>query len=121
MRKAFLFISLLFIANGYATNEHQTIDDIPMTGDVLVINQPSTTNYNHINFPKLNFIVKRGGVSNYKSVYGEHVVVKDVSTKNDGTVYVQLEPKNGKKFFGFLKRVKANYSEAIKSGELSTL
>lgn len=121
MKKAFLIISLVFIATGYAINGKQTTNDIPKIGDVLVINEPSKQNYNYINFPRLNFIVKRGGIANYKSVYGEHVVVIEVSTKNNGIVYVQLEPKNGKKFFGFLKQVKANYGKAIKSGELSTL
>ncbi|RIA09483.1 hypothetical protein OE09_1321 [Flavobacteriaceae bacterium MAR_2010_72] len=121
MKKAFLIISLVFIVNGYATNDQQTIDDLPKIGDVLVINEPSKQNYTHIDFPRLNFIVKRGGVANYDSVHGEHVVIKEIITKNDGTVYVQLEPKSGKKFFGFMKQVKANYEQAIKSGELSTL
>lgn len=121
MKKKVLFISLLFIVNGYTTNGQQAIEDIPKIGDVLVINEPSKQNYTHIDFPKLNFIVKRGGVANYDSVYGEYVVIKEIITKNDGTVSVQLEARSGKKFFGFLKQVKANYGEAIKSGELSTL
>ncbi|MFC4721663.1 hypothetical protein ACFO5O_05000 [Geojedonia litorea] len=121
MKKVFLFITLVFIANGYATNSQQSVDDLPKIGDVLIIKEPSKQSYSHIDFPKLNFIVKRGGVANYDSVLGEHVVVKDVSTKNDGTIYVKLEAKSGKKFFGFLKQVNANYEQAIKSGELSTL
>jgi hypothetical protein len=89
----------------------------PKVGDVLKITTPKHVAFNHIEFPKLNFIVKRGGLPNYKSVYGELVIVKKV-TNEDGSIHVLLERKDGKKFFGFLKQVSANYTESIEAGEI---
>ena len=64
-------------------------------------------------------MIKRGKVGNYKSVYGETVVVDDVITKDDGSTYVILKKKDGSKFFGIKTSVKANYDKAIKAGELA--
>jgi hypothetical protein len=90
----------------------------PKVGDVLKIKQPKTVSFKHIDFPRLNFIVKRGGLANYKSVYDELVVVKKV-TDNNGNIHVTLERKNGKKFFGYLKQVNANYTASIEAGEIA--
>ena len=95
--------------------------NVPAVGDILVINATSNTNYNYIDLPKLNVIVKKGGIANYKSVHGNHVVVTDVKTKDDGDVHVVLEKKDNTTFFGITKQVKANYNKAISSGELSKL
>lgn len=121
MKNIVLFIGLLFSGLGFASNSQQTQENIPKIGDVLVINAPTGQTYDHIKFPKLNIIVKRGGLANYKSVYGETVIVKNVMPKKDGKVYVQVESQNGKKFFGFLKTVNADYNKAIASGEMSIL
>ncbi|MDO7171157.1 hypothetical protein [Mariniflexile sp. AS56] len=91
----------------------------PKVGDVLVINSPNNNTYNHIDFPRLNTIVKRGGIANYKSVHGNHVVVKEVIKNEDGTTGIVLERQDNRKFFGFLKQVKANYTKSITAGELS--
>ena len=120
MKKIILFLGLLFSGFGFAFNG-QTQDDLPKIGDVLIINEPTGQTYDHIKFPKLNIIVKRGGLANYKSVYGETVIVKNVMTKKDGKIYVQVESQKGKKFFGFLKTVNADYNKAITSGEMSIL
>ena len=120
MKKIILFVGLLFSGLGFALNG-QTQDDLPKIGDILIINEPTGQAYDHIKFPKLNIIVKRGGIANYKSVYGETVIVKNVMTKENGKVFVQLESQNGKKFFGFLKTVNADYNNAIASGEMSIL
>ncbi|MFV9550895.1 hypothetical protein [Algibacter sp. PT7-4] len=92
----------------------------PKVGDVLKIKTPKTVAFKHIDFPRLNFIVKRGGVANYKSVYNELVIVKKVIDKN-GDIHVVLERKDGKKFFNYLKQVTANYTESLESGEMVTV
>lgn len=93
----------------------------PKIGDKLIIKEPSGPSYNHIAFPKLNFIVKRGKIANYKSVYDNEVVVREILAKDNGNTYVILEKKDGDKFFGFLTKVKANYNLAIDTGELSLM
>ncbi len=92
----------------------------PKIGDELVINSPKGIHYNHISFPRLNFLVKKGKPANYKSVYGNKVVVRQVIYKGSKT-YVLIEKKNREKFFGYITQVKANYNESIKSGELLEL
>ena len=112
-----LFAFGLTFANNRQPLELQQSD--PKVGDVLIINSPKGNTYNHIDFPRLNFIVKRGGIANYKSVYGKHVVIKEVIINEDGSKRIILENKDNSKFFGFLKQVEANYDQSLSSGEIS--
>ncbi|WP_223550466.1 hypothetical protein [Aestuariivivens sp. NBU2969] len=111
-----LILTIIFLAS--LTINAQ---DKPKVGDKLTINAPIGQSYNHIAFPKKNFIAKRGKVANYKSLYGNAVVIKELITNKKGDTYVILEKQDGKKFFGFLTKVKANYKAAVESGELSTI
>jgi len=111
-----LFFTLLFLGFCFVT----TAQSQPNIGDELVINEPYAQTYNYVNFPKPNTLLKRGKVANYKSVYGDTVVVDSVITKEDGTTYVILKKKDGSKFFGYLNTVKASYSKSIEAGEMST-
>ncbi|PKQ46565.1 hypothetical protein [Confluentibacter flavum] len=110
----FFVVGLSFANNNPLPNQNE-----PQVGDVLVINTPSGSEYNHIFFPKLNMIAKRGRVANYKSVHGNHVVVKEVITKSNGNTYVILEKKDNTQFFGFVKKVRANYEKSLNAGEIS--
>lgn len=110
----FFAFSLSFANNNPFPNQNE-----PQVGDVLVINTPSGSDYNHIFFPKLNIIAKKGRVANYKSVHGNHVVVKEVITNSNGNTYVILEKKDNTQFFGFVKKVKANYTKSLNAGEIS--
>jgi len=116
---------MLLLAFGYTyANDFSPLTDsqnVPAVGDILVINATSNTNYNYIDLPKLNIIVKKGGLATYKSIHGNHVVITDVKTKTDGNIQVILEKKDNTKFFGITKQVKADYNNAISSGELSKL
>ena len=121
--KKICFILLLTFGFTYANDSGplNITQNEPVVGDILVINATSNTNYNYIDLPKLNVIVKKGGLATYKPVHGNHVVIKDVKTKTDGKVQVILEKKDNTKFFGITKHVKADYNKAISSGELSRL
>ncbi|WP_179008137.1 hypothetical protein [Winogradskyella forsetii] len=92
----------------------------PKVGDELIIKAPLTQSYHYIKFPKPNILIKRGTVTRYKSVYGNEVVVNEVITKPNGEVHVELMKKDGSKFFGFLSKVKANYTKAIEAEEMIT-
>ncbi|OYX24192.1 MAG: hypothetical protein B7Z06_09190 [Flavobacteriales bacterium 32-35-8] len=118
MKKICLLL-LFAVSVSFANNNTLPNQNEPKVGDVLVINTPSGTEYNHISFPKLNMIAKRGKVANYKSVHGNQVVVKEVITKSNGNTYVVLEKKDNTQFFGFLKEVKANYTKSLNAGEIS--
>ena len=89
------FVSCISFATTHSITD--SFNNDPSVGDVLKINTPKSVSFKYIDFPKLNFIVKRGGIANYKSVYGELVIVKKVIDKNDD-IHVVLERKDGKKF-----------------------
>ncbi|MDO6595601.1 hypothetical protein Q4512_01670 [Oceanihabitans sp. 2_MG-2023] len=103
------FICVFFIS--FANNQ-------PKVGDTLIVKAPSGKFYNHISFPQLNILVKRGKLASYSSVIHNKVLVDEVITKDNNKTYVVLKKENGTKFFGFLTSVKASYEAAIASGEL---
>ncbi|MGB3607212.1 hypothetical protein [Psychroserpens sp.] len=92
--------------------------DAPKVGDELKINEPYGQKFNHVSFPQPNILIKRGKVANYNSVYGVEVVVSEVKLADEDNTYVMLTKKDGTKFFGYLSEVRANYHEALTSGEL---
>jgi hypothetical protein len=106
------FIGVCFLS--YANNT-------PKVGDVLIVKAPSNQFYNHIAFPQLNILVKRGKIACYTPVIGNKVVVDEVFTKSNNKTYVVLKKNDGTKFFGLYTGVKANYQKAIDSGELELL
>ena len=113
MRK--LLFALLFFGFTISVSAQKT----PEIGDALIINEPYAQTFKYVKFPKLNILAKRGKVANYKSVYNNHVIVDEVITKDDGSTYVILKKKDGSKFFGFLSKVKANYTKAIAAKEIA--
>lgn len=112
-----IFFTLLFLGFTILTGAQNT----PIVGDAMLINAPNSQNYSYIKFPKPNILIKRGVVSRYKSVYGNAVVIEEVVTKDNGTIYVNLRKKDGSKFFGYLTKVQANYSKAIEAKEIAVL
>ncbi len=109
-----LILSALFFGFCFLLSAQGT----PKVGDIYIIKEPTAQNYNYIKFPKLNILAKRGKVANYKSVYGNYVIIDEVITSNDGNTYIVLKKKDDSKFFGFLSKVKANYKKAIEAEEL---
>ncbi|WP_339840873.1 hypothetical protein [uncultured Maribacter sp.] len=87
-------------------------------GDIFEIGKPETNKYKHIDFPRENFIIKRGGIANYKRAEGATVVVTSVKEKKDGTTQIKFKRKDGGRFFGSHTVIQADYHEAISSGEL---
>ncbi|MEN3322121.1 hypothetical protein VP395_00140 [Mariniflexile soesokkakense] len=111
-----LLVSVFTFANN--TKPLQSKQNEPKVGDVLVINSTSNSKYNHIEFPQLNIIAKKGNVANYKSVHGKRVVIKEIVNHEGGNTKVLIENEDNTIFFGFVRQVKANYTKAIASGEL---
>lgn len=87
-------------------------------GDIFKIGDPDAPRYRHINFPRPNFIVKKGGVPNYNRLEGNKVVVTAVKEKKDGTIEVRIKRTDGLRFFGSHREVSADLKAALDSGEL---
>ena len=111
---AFLTICGLMSYQVNATN----IDNNPEIGDRLLIQSPENTTYTALNMPKLNFVVKKGGVANYKSVQNTLVEVVKISKNKKGESVVTLQRVDGAKILGLKKSVSANYDQALQLGEL---
>ena len=90
-------------------------------GDVFEIGTPKSKTYQHIDFPRPNLIIKRGGIVNYKRVQGKKVVVTSVKEKKDGSARIIIRRIDGGRFLGSHMMVAANFDEAVKSGELQML
>lgn len=86
-------------------------------GDVFTISQPMTAEFQHVYFPRKNFIIKRGAIPNMKSIYGTRVVVTSVSYNGERTL-ITLEREDGRKFFRHYRSVDANLDSALRTGEL---
>lgn len=88
-------------------------------GAVLTIEEPSASDYQHVHFPRKNFIIKRGGIADMKTVLGEKVEVINYTYTSDGSTEVTLKRLDGKKFFRKFPTIKANLEDALSAGELT--
>ncbi|WP_108424712.1 hypothetical protein [Flagellimonas amoyensis] len=111
MKKYFLFLGLFIAALNLQAQD-------VAVGDTFEIGRPDSPQYAHLEFPRANFIVKRGGIANYKSVEGQKVVVTSIKEKKDGTKVVKIKRADGNRFFGSHWSVAANVEKALESGEL---
>ena len=90
-------------------------------GDEFVISPVQGTSYSHLIFPRKNFIIKRGGIANTKSVKNLRVIVRGISYDSDGNTLVQLHRKDGGRFFRAYKQISARLEKALEAGELSAI
>ncbi len=115
-------IALLFSVS--LLNAQNNVDQMTTevkVGDVFEIGKPESNMYKHIDFPRANFIIKRGGIANYKRAEGEKVVVTSVKEKKDGSTKIKIRRTDGGRFFGSHTVVTADFHDALESGELQTL
>ena len=113
-----LIFAVCFLAGGLALQAQQKQQVSVEKGTVLTINEPVADQYRYVLFPRKNFIIKRGGIADMKSVYGKRVEVVDYSYTADGDTRVTLQRTDGKKFFRNFKTVEAYLEDALNSGEL---
>lgn len=90
-------------------------------GDEFVISPVQGTSYSHLIFPRKNFIIKRGGIANTKSVKNLHVIVQSISYDSDGNTLVHLSRKDGGRFFRSYKQISARLEKALEYGELRSI
>ncbi len=83
-------------------------------GDILTITKDANTPFEHLYFQRSNFIMKRGGLANYKALDQKKVKIEAIA--QDGTA--KLKPLNGKKFFNTFTYVRAHLQKALENNEL---
>ena len=87
-------------------------------GDVFIIKNVENNNYKHIHFPRANFIIKKGGVPNFKNLYGEKIEIVSTKENKDGDIIATIKLVSGKRFFNSHKFLTANIKAALKEQEL---
>ena len=111
----FLMLGTISIS---AQNTNHIVQEEVEVGDILQIGEPDASRFQHIEFPRPNFIIKKGGIANYKRLEGDKVVVTSIKETKGGTLQVQIKLANGGRFFRTHSVVKADLKNALKSGEL---
>lgn len=117
--KRLLFIVLCFLGGGLGLQAQQTQQTSIEKGTVFTISEPVADQYRYVLFPRKNFIIKRGGIANLKSVYGKEVEVVDYAYTDEGDTRVTLKRTDGRKFFRNFKTVDAYLEDALTAGELT--
>ncbi|SKB59122.1 hypothetical protein [Maribacter arcticus] len=113
-----IVVFALFSLNLEAQQQKTGIENDVKVGTMLTINKPSTQEYMHIQFPRRNIIIKRGGIVNMNNISGKEVVVSKIGENRKGVVVVTLKRADGRKFFNSFPIVKANLNDALAAGEL---
>lgn len=97
----------------------QDMETDTKVGDEFYIAEVDNNNYEHIEFPRSNFIIKKGGIPNYDSVKGENVEITSIKEKKNGNIIATIKLTSNKKaFFNSHKHVKVDIENAIKNKEL---
>lgn len=116
MKKIMIFSIMAFFAFQVKA---QTATQNVEVGDVLTIASSSDNELNSFNLPRANFIIKKGGIADYKSILGNRVEVTEITTDKDGSQKLVLKREDGRKFFRSFPTITANLNEAMNSGELT--
>lgn len=115
LKRIFIGCFFCFCSVAFAQEKKQ----VPIQeGTILTIAEPVSADYQHIHFPRKNFIIKRGGIANMKSVFGKKVEVVAYAYTDKGDTKVTLKRTDGKKFFRNFRTVDAHLEDALSSGEL---
>ncbi len=114
-----IILTLIFLGGGLALQAQQKQQVAIEKGTVLTLDEPVADEYRYVLFPKKNFIIKRGGIANLKSVRGVEVEVVEYAYTENGDTRVTLKRRDGKKFFRNFKTVDAYLEDALTSGELT--
>lgn len=117
MRNIIFFILFLLSISLIQAQQKQQLNI--QKGVVLTIKGPSASDYQHVHFPRKNFIIKRGGIADMKTVLGKKVEIIYYSYTSDGSTEVTLKRLDGKKFFRKFPTIKADLEDALSTGELS--
>lgn len=116
MKSNILSSILAFFVTVFMYSQSSTSDISP--GDTFLIGNAKYDNYKYIDFPKANFIIKKGGIANYKNIKGTKVVVTSIKKKNNGKLIATIKLVGSRKFFNSHKYITVDIDKAIKNNEL---
>lgn len=116
MKNHILFALIISLFSGVIYS--QSSNSIVKIGDVFVIGEVYNNNYKHINFPRANFIIKKGGIASYQNIKGEKVEVTKIKEKKDGSLVATIKLTSKKSFFNSHKYITVDINEAISTKEL---
>lgn len=116
--KKYIFSFVLALCTLLVTAQTESSTINVRIGDTFEIGKVDGNSYEHINFPKDNFIIKRGGIASYKKIAGSKIMVESVDKKADGSTVITIKQTNGNRFFGSHNTVSVDFDGAIKSAEL---
>ncbi|WP_296638512.1 dihydroorotase [Polaribacter sp.] len=96
----------------------QKNSDSVKVGDIFTIAKVEMNNYKHIKFPKDNFIIKKGGIANYKNIVNQKVKITALEEKKNGKTQATIQLTSGRSFFKSHKYIKVDLKKALSSKEL---
>lgn len=109
------FFAIIILFAGVAGLRAQTVSI--QEGQVLELVLPDDGDFNHVDVPRKNFIIKRGGVPDMKTLDGNRVVVESIRESSRGTRVV-IRRADGRKFFRSFPTLTAHWPDAADSKEL---
>ncbi|MBW1298032.1 hypothetical protein [Aquimarina litoralis] len=115
--KKLIFLALLSMSIMHAQDSKKLDSNSIAVGDMITIGSPSGKSYQHILFPKTNFIIKKGGTTNFKKLKGLQAVITEREEKKSKTI-VTIKRKDGKKFLNSLNSIKVDLKKAIEAKEI---
>jgi len=116
MRIHIILVLLIGLCSGsiYAQSANSSV----YVGDTFIIGEVNQNNYKHIDFPKDNFILKKGGVANYNNIKGKRVEVTSIKKKPNGRLIATIKLTSNKRFFTSHRYITVDIPQAIDQKEL---
>lgn len=118
MHKVFLFVMVFIAIPILSAQAPSTALD---EGDLVTLDIPLGSEYQHLDFPRKNIIIKRGAIPNFNNLIGEKLVVARILTDKYGRTRALLKRKDGLNFFRFYPSVTADLEKALADGEIKAI
>ncbi|WP_299258087.1 hypothetical protein [uncultured Aquimarina sp.] len=115
--KNLVFIAFLSIVTMNAQDSKVLSSETISIGDIITLGAPSAQTYQYILFPRLNFIIKKGGTTNFRKLEGVQVVVTN-KEEIEGKTHITIKRKDGKKFLNSIVVVKVILKAAAEAKEI---
>lgn len=87
-------------------------------GDIVTLGYPNGPDYQYLDFPRKNIIIKRGAIPTFNALIGKKLVVDQIETDKKGKTRAVLRRKDGLNFFKFYPTFTADVEGALADGEL---
>lgn len=111
-------ITLFFCTFLALNNFAQKNSEMVKVGDIFTIAKVDMNNYKYIKFPKDNFIIKKGGIANYKNIVNQKVKITALKENNKGKIQATIQLTSGRSFFKSHKSIQVDLKNALAKKEL---